>query len=284
MTNDIIILKEIPDLNDALFIAGFDGWGNALNISRGMVDYIIRKLNADPFSKINPDNFYKFDDNRPLVDIQNGVLIRYEPPGGTFYYIQKAIAGRDIIVLSASEPNLHWYRFSDIILSICRKAKVQTIVCLGSMYDNVLHTDNVFSGIASDTRLISKLKERNINAINYKGPSAIHSTLHSEAIQKGFQCIGLWCHCPHYLQGTTHFGLLAHLGSFLSSWGGFELDTKELEIAWKDLNKQIQGIIDKNPELQTMIHDMRKAKIEGAWDMSNRGDKVIKLEDFIKPR
>ena len=65
MTDDIIILKEIPDLNDALFIAGFDGWGNALNISRGMVDYIIRKLNADPFSKINPDNFYKFDDLIP---------------------------------------------------------------------------------------------------------------------------------------------------------------------------------------------------------------------------
>jgi proteasome assembly chaperone (PAC2) family protein len=284
MSQEIIILKDIPSLHNALFIAGFDGWGNALNISRGMVDFLIRKFDVKPFAKINPDNYYRFDDNRPVVDIEDGILKRFEPPGGYFYLLERDQIGRDIIILSATEPNLRWFQFTHDILTLCSRSGVNTIICLGSMYDNVLHTDTVFSTSSSSKELLSALNEKNIMSVNYKGPSAIHSTIHTEAMKQGFECINLWCHCPHYLQGTTHFGLLSHLGTFLASWGGFILDTKELDIAWKDLNKQIQEIIEKNPELQGMINEIRKAKVKGSWDMSRKQDKIIKLADFIKPK
>ena len=85
-------------------------------------------------------------------------------------------------------------------------------------------------------------KKKDVLSINYKGPSAIHSSLHSETQKRGFKCMSFWCHCPYYLQGTTHLGLLSHLGSLLSSLVSFDMDTEELEIIWRDLSKQIQGI------------------------------------------
>ena len=97
------------------------------------------------------------------------------------------------------------------------------------MYDNVLHTDRVVSAIASTAELVAKLKEKNIKAISYQGPSAIHSIIQLEGPKKGFQCISLWSHCPFYLQGTTHFGILSHLGALLSAMGEFDLDTADLE-------------------------------------------------------
>jgi proteasome assembly chaperone (PAC2) family protein len=282
MTQDIITLKKIPKSTDALFIAGFDGWGNALNISRGLVDFIIQKMDVKPFAKLNPDSFYKFDVNRPMVVIEDGILKRLEPSGGYFYYIEKKLVGRNLIILSAMEPSLHWFQFSDVILSLCHTIGVQTIISLGSMYDNVLHTETVFSGIASSAKLLSEISEKRVLSISYEGPTAVHSILHSEAIQKGLQSVCIWCHCPYYLQGTTHFGLLSHLGSLLASWGGFQIDTKELDIAWKDLSKQIFEIVDKNPELQQTINEMRKTKMKGSWDMSNkRNDKIIRFEDFL---
>ncbi|UCF58014.1 MAG: PAC2 family protein [Deltaproteobacteria bacterium] len=274
----------MPKLKDPLFIAGFDGWGNALDISRGMVDYLIRKLNVELFGEINPDLFYRFDENRPVVEIENGLLKKIFPPGGFLYATKPDLAGRDLIILKASEPHLRWFHFVDAILSLCKKSGVKTIVSLGSMYDNVLHTDTIISALASSEELLSKLRAENVNRINYKGPSAIHSTIHSEAKKRGFECISLWCHCPYYLQGTTHFGLLSHLGSLLSSWGGFKLDTEDLETTWRNLGKQIQGIIDKNPELQGMINDLRKAKVKGSWDTARKSDKVIHLNDFLKSR
>ncbi len=284
MFEETIQIQQMPELIDPILVAGFDGWGNALDISRGMVDYLIRKMKAERFGKINPDLFYRFDENRPLVEIENGLLKSIFPPGGFFYATKKAHATRDLIILRATEPHLRWFHFVDAILSLCQMSGVKTIISLGSMYDNVLHTDTVISALASSEELLTKLKTQNVNTINYKGPSAIHSTIHSEAKKRGFECISLWCHCPYYLQGTTHFGLLSHLASLLSSWGGFELDTEDLDTTWKNLSKQIQEIIDKNPELQGMINDLRKAKVKGSWDMARKHDKVIHLEDFLKTK
>ncbi len=189
-----------------------------------------------------------------------------------------------MILFRAIEPNLQWYRFVEAVISFCERARVKTIICVGSMYDNVLHTDMVVSALASSEALIQQLKERKVITVNYKGPGAIHSSIVSEAQKRGLECVSLWCHCPYYLQGTTHFGLLSHLGSLLSSWGAFHLDTEELERTWKELTRQIEGIISRNPELQGMISEIRKSKVRGAWDQGKKTDKVIHLEDFLKPK
>lgn len=284
MISESIDFEYIPELSEPLLIVGFDGWGNALDISRGMADYLVRKLKAKPFGTINPDHYYRFDEKRPVVTIEAGLLKKIDQPGGIFYAADRHLAGRDIIILNASEPHLKWNHFVDSILALCHQTKVKTIISLGSMYDNVLHTDNVISALASSRELLAQMTERNIILVNYKGPGGIHSKISSEAQKKGFECLSLWCHCPYYLQGTTHFGLLSHLGSFLAEWGGFHLDTEELTIAWRELGKQIQSIIDKNPELQNMIHDLRKTKVKGAWDSGKKHKKIVQLEDFLKPK
>ena len=285
MEEKALKVDYIPQLKSPVFIAGFEGWGNALDISRGMIDYIVRKLKAKPFAKINPDLFYRFDENRPIVEIENGILKKISPPSGTIYALEIPQGDQDLVLLKANEPNLHWFQFTETILNLCCQMGIKTIISLGSMYDNILHTDTVFSALATSKDLLMKITQENVRLIDYKGPGAIHSTLQDETRKRGLQCLSIWCHCPYYLQGTTHFGLLAHLGDFLSDWCGFSLDTGELSITWRELSKQIQAIIDKNPELQGMIQDLRKTKFRGeVWDMGKRSDKIIKIEDFLKPK
>ncbi|MBW1780289.1 MAG: PAC2 family protein [Deltaproteobacteria bacterium] len=283
-----IEIDERPVLKDPLLIAGFEGWGNALNVSHGMAAFLIRKLNAKCFARLNPDLFYRYDKSRPFVDIKDGILKEMSPPGGSFYVAGALSAGRDIIILKSDEPQLRWGRFVDNLFSLCHDLGVKTIVTLGSMYDNVLHSDRILSGIASDDELLSKLKEKQAIPINYQGPSAIHSTIHLEAKKRGFQSLSLWCHCPYYLEGAVHFGLLAHLGALLSFLGGFELDTEELETEWRKLNRQIQDLIEGNPELKTMINEIRKAKVRASWTgmkgATTKGNKIINLNDYINSR
>ena len=101
-------IDEFPELKNPLLIAGFDGWGNALKISSGMAAYLIRKFKALPFAKLNPDAFYRYDEMRPLVNIEEGVFKSLSPPGGAFYVIRADSAGRDLVILKADEPNLRW--------------------------------------------------------------------------------------------------------------------------------------------------------------------------------
>jgi len=263
MSANGIQIHKLPDLKNPLLIAGFDGWGNALKISSGMAAYLIRTLKAQRFAEIDPDVFFRYDEKRPVVHIEDGTFKNLSPPGGAFYAVQTAPEGRDLVILKADEPNLRWFGFVDELLNLCSRLHIETIITMGSMYDHVLHTDRILSALASNADLSSILKQKGVNSISYQGPSAIHSTIHSEALKRDIAGISLWCHCPYYLQGTTHFGILAHLGQMLAAIGGFELNIEGLETSWEKLNIQIENLIENNTELQAVINELRKAKVRG---------------------
>jgi proteasome assembly chaperone (PAC2) family protein len=288
MSSNGFQIHELPDLKNPLLIAGFDGWGNALKISSGMAAYLIRTFKAQRFAELDPDVFFRYDENRPVVQIEDGRFKNLSSPGGTFYAAQTAPDGRDLVILKADEPSLRWFGFVDELLNLCSRLHIETIITLGSMYDHVLHTDRILSATASNAQLSSMLKQKGVNSISYQGPSAIHSTIHSEALKRDIAGINLWCHCPYYLQGTTHFGILAHLGEMLSTIGGFDLNIEGLEASWEKLNIQIENLIENNTELQAVINELRKAKVRGAaarmTGAVKSDEKIINIQDFLQPK
>jgi regulator of replication initiation timing len=74
----------------------------------------------------------------------------------------------------------------------------------------------------------------------------------------------------------------------LAAIGGFELNTEDLEASWEKLNIQIENLIEKNAELQTVIKELRKAKVRGsAAEMKGAiksDEKIINIQDFIEPK
>jgi proteasome assembly chaperone (PAC2) family protein len=288
MSEPGINIRERPQLENPVLIAGFDGWGNALNISNGMAAYIIKRLNAKKIADLDPDTFYRYDEQRPVVNIVEGNLKSLKPPGGSFYAIKTGADQNDLIILQADEPNLQWFKFVDLLFSICRDQQVDTIITIGSMYDNVLHSDRIISGVASSPQMLSKLNQKRVNAISYQGPSAIHSIIQSEGTKRGFECISLWSHCPYYLQGTTHFGLLSYLGELIAGIMNFQLDTLDLKANWKKLEKQIDKLIESNSELQALISNLRKEKVKGSTaqlkNAARSDEKIINLQDFLDPK
>ena len=282
-----IYIDEIPKLKKPLFIVGFDGWGNALSVATDMADFIIRELGAEPFARMNPDLFFRYDQSRPIVKIEDGTLRNFKAPGGTFYAAVSDAVESDVVILRADEPNLHWYQFVDELLGLCRKLGGHTLITLGSTYDKVLHTDRVVSGMASNEEILSMLKRADVAPISYHGPSAIHSIIQSEGPARGFDCLSLWCHCPYYLQGTSHFGLLAVLSEILTNLGNFKLDPAKLEARWEVLNRQIQALIDNRPDLRDMISELRKEKVRGSVasmkSVIKKDEKIINIKDFLDP-
>jgi len=280
MKKETIELKYVPEMEDALFIACFEGWGNALEVSKGMADFLIKELDAELFAKINPDRFSLHKERRPLVTVEEGILTGLHSPGCELYAVTKDRVGRDIVILRGAEPDMEWFLFTETILGLCREIKAAIVVSCAGLLDNILHTDKIISVVASNEDLLLSLRDQGASVINYQGPSSIHSTLHSEAKKAGFDCVGMYCHCPYYLQGVTHFGLLAYMGDFLSNWAGF--DTAELSAAWKGVNKQIQEAINNNSDLKDTIAEMKKTRGQERVDSDKKSEKVIKLEDYFR--
>ena len=120
MIESAIQIDKLPELKNPLLIAGFEGWGNALKISSGMSDYLVRKFRAQRFAEINPDLFFRYDEMRPVVHIEEGTLKSVIPPGGTFYAAQTASGGRDLVILKSDEPQLRCMTMCFIRIDSCR--------------------------------------------------------------------------------------------------------------------------------------------------------------------
>jgi proteasome assembly chaperone (PAC2) family protein len=282
-----ITSEKLTSLNKPLLIAGFDGWGNALGVSRAMIEHLIQKMDARQFAQINPDMFYRYDAIRPLVNIVEGKLKEFVSPGGSFYVAKDSSAGRDIVILNATEPNLCWFRFADELFLLCKDLGIETVITLGSMYDNVLHNERIISGVASNNHFLKILKKKKVLPIHYQGPGAFHSIIQSEGKKKGFNCVSLWCHCPFYLEGITHFGLLSSLASMIAYVGEFKLNTDDLEKKWEELSSRIHKLIENNSKIQDIIKELQDAKATGLRDnikkSLNKDEKVINIKDFLDP-
>ena len=283
-----IQLEDVPLLKQPLLITGFFGWSNALNVATDMVDYLVQAFKATPFARINPDAYYRFDQTRPMVNIENGRLTALHPPGGTFFYARTGADEPDLVLLKADEPALRWNRFADEMFELGQRLGACTLISLGSMYDNVMHTERHISGMASCEELLARLESGNANRISYQGPSAVHSLLQQVGPKSGFDCASIWSHCPYYLQGTSHYGLLAALCGVLTTVGGFSLDPTNLEERWRKLSKQIEQMVERKPELQRMIEELQKEKRKVSLaDLRAGGkkdEKVINLQDFFEPK
>ncbi len=156
-----IKINKLPELENPVLIAGFNGWGNALDISKSTVEHLVNVFSAEPFATIDCDEFFRYDDVRPVVNILGGKLKSFSPPGGTFYFAKTPEGESDLIILVSHEPNYKWQMFTDSLFSLAESLKASMVITLGSMFDNVLHTDRVISGIASSDELIEVLKRKN---------------------------------------------------------------------------------------------------------------------------
>lgn len=280
-----IQFERLPPLRDPMLIAGFGGWGNALDVATGMVDYLIRRFDATPFARLDTDAFYRYDASRPVATIQAGTLKSLAWPRGEFYGALTESAERDLILFRADEPTLRWRLFADELFGLCRTLGVRTIVTLGAMLDHVLHSDRVISGMASTDALTNELKAAGVMPIYYEGPSAVHGLIQADGPRKGFDCVSIWCHCPFYLENTPHFGLIAELGGLLARLGGFDLDTTELEAQWNSLRLRIQRLIEENPKVGEVIEELKEAKSGDSMAVKKeavKDDKVIRLTDFLE--
>ena len=280
-------LETMPTLKAPVFIIGFRGWGNALEVSTGMTAYLVETLQGVSLGRIDPDVCYRYDETRPVVKIESGNMTAINPPGGSFFAIQTKPGENDLVILIADEPHLNWYRFSRELADLAQRLSAPAVISLGSMFDNVLHTDRIISAVTTGSDFEGIFNRHRVIPVNYHGPSAIHTMILDACRKRAIVGASLWSHCPAYLQGITHHGMTLQLARLLPDMSSFSLRTEALEARWEALEIQIRNLITGNPKLGEIMDQIRRKKQEGAWQnlgqSENEPGNVINLRDFLDP-
>ena len=281
MSEDLVTYYQMPQLNSPVLIAAFGGWSNAGNTAIKTIEYIIRKKRATLLAELDPDWFFQFTQNRPVIAIKEGRLRDFRLNKTSFYFFSNQEGGHDLILAKGQEPDYRWQTFVDTLLQLCKQWGASLVVSLGGMYDDVLHTESIVSGVYSDVAWREVFANNDVSLIDYEGPSGIHSLIMHKVQQMHYPFVGLWGHSPLYLRGTN-FRVVMRMLQLLGSFFGFSVDTDELKNAQGEFEQQIGTILESNAELREHIEQIKK--IRNGEPRKKDGPKVVHIKDFMRPR
>jgi len=281
MSEDLITYYQMPQLNSPVLMVAFGGWSNAGNTAIKTIEYIIRKKRATLLAELDPDSFFQYTQNRPVITIKEGKLRDVRLSKTSFYFFFNEEGDHDLILAKGQEPDYRWQSFVDMLVQVCKQWDVFLIVSLGGMYDDVLHTESIVSGVYSDVAWGEAFAKNDVGLIDYEGPSGIHSLIMHKAQQMRYPFVGLWGHSPLYLRGTN-FRVVMRMLDLLRSFFGFSVDTDELKTAQGEFEQQIGTILESNEELREHIEQIKK--IRNGEPRKKDGPKVVHIEDFMRPR
>ena len=193
----MIELEEIDGLVDPVVIAAFEGWNDAADAASSAVDHLMRVWNARIVGAIDPDEYYDFQVNRPMVGSDPAGHRRITWPGTTLAIASPPDLDRDIILLRGIEPNMKWRLFCAELLAACDDLGGRLVVTLGALLADTPHTRPIpVSGTATEPELVDRLK---LEQSTYEGPTGIVGVLQDACSKLDIPAVSYWAAVPHYV-------------------------------------------------------------------------------------
>ncbi len=229
----MIEVEELPELQDPIVIAAFEGWNDAGEAASSVVGHLAECWGADPVAAVDPEDYYDFQVNRPRIGPIDGSR-RITWPTTRLLLARQALDGRDVILLAGIEPSTRWRSFVVELLDFLTEIDASLVVCLGSLLADVPHTRPCPVGVYSEDPELTRLLD--FDTPTYEGPTGIVGVLADACEQAGLPTLSCWVSVPHYAGGTPSpkavLALLGRVEELLDASippGDFE----ELSRAWE---------------------------------------------------
>jgi predicted ATP-grasp superfamily ATP-dependent carboligase len=253
-----LIWDRRPDgLRAPAMVCAFQGWNDAGDAASSAVSFLASSLNARRFARIDSEEFYDFQANRPCVRYADGGRREIVWPTVEVFEAPAPRAPRDLVLVQGVEPSMRWRSFSANLIDLAEALGVQVIVSLGALLGDVPHTRPVaISGHASDPALVERL---GMQASTYEGPTGIVGILHSACVEAGLPSASLWAGVPHYVAAAANPKAALALVRRVEGLIGVSVDVSELESAAADYERQVERAVQSDPDIQAFVERLEQA-------------------------
>jgi len=154
-------------------IAAFEGWNDAAEAASGVVNHLGIAWESTPIAAIDPDDFYDFQVNRPVIEVVAGKTERLVWPTTRLSLARTADTGlsRDIVLVHGVEPNMRWRGFTDELIAGLAELGVELVILVGALLADSPHTRPVPVQVSgSESKLLRGVGSE---PTDYKGSSGI---------------------------------------------------------------------------------------------------------------
>jgi proteasome assembly chaperone (PAC2) family protein len=256
-----LIWDRRPDgLRAAAMVCSFQGWNDAGDAASTATGFLAQALGAQRFARIDSEEFYDFQANRPHVKIDETQARVISWPSVEIFEARAPRAHRDLVIVQGTEPSMRWRSFSSLIVDLAEALDVQLVVTLGGLLADVPHSQPVtMTGFASDPALMARLA---LNASSYEGPTGIVGVLHAGFGQAGLPSASIWASVPHYVAAAASPKAALALLRKLELMVGVSVDVTELEEAAAEYERQVGLAVQSDPDIQAFVDRLEQRAVE----------------------
>src|ERR1700730_3120719 len=276
-----------PDgLRAPAMVCAFQGWNDAGEAASSAVSFLASALDARRFARIDSEEFYDFQANRPCVQFDEGNRREIVWPTVEVFEASAPRAPRDLVLVQGIEPSMRWRTFTANLVDLAEALGVQMVVSLGALLGDVPHTRPVsISGHASDPSLVERL---GMQTSSYEGPTGIVGVLHNACAEAGLPSASLWAGVPHYVAAAANPKAALALVRRVEGLIGVSVDVSELESAATDYERQVERAVQSDPEIQAFVERLEQAsdnEVEGSAAEVPSGDMLAReFQRFLRQR
>jgi predicted ATP-grasp superfamily ATP-dependent carboligase len=267
-------------------VCAFKGWNDAGDAASSAVAFLANSLEARRFARLDPEEFYDFQANRPCIRFGESERREVSWPTVEIFEATAPRAPRDLVLVQGVEPSMRWRAFSAHILDLAEALGVQVVVSLGALLGDVPHSRPVaMTGHASDATLLKRL---GIQQSSYEGPTGIIGVMHTACANAGLPAASLWAAVPHYVAAASNPKAALALLRRVEVLIGVSVDVSELESAAADYERQVGLAVQSDPEIQAFVERLEQAtdsEEEGVSADVPSGDTLAReFQRFLRQR
>lgn len=282
-----LIWDRRPDpLRAPALIAAFKGWNDAGDAASSAVSFLASSLNARRFAKIDSEEFYDFQANRPCIALGENERREIRWPCVEIFEASAPRAPRDLVLVQGVEPSMRWRAFGAHLVDLAEALGVQVVVSLGALLGDVPHTRPVLmTGHASDSALLERL---GVPTSSYEGPTGIVGVLHATCADAGLPSASLWAAVPHYVAAASNPKAALALLRRVEVLIGVSIDLSELESEAADYERQVGLAVQSDPDIQAFVERLEQAadsEVPGSVDDVPSGEVLAReFQRFLRQR
>jgi hypothetical protein len=267
-------------------LCAFEGWNDAAEAASGVVNHLGMEWESTPIAAIDPDDYYDFQVNRPVIDVVAGKAERLVWPTTRFSLARSADTGlsRDVVLVHGVEPNMRWRGFTDELIGGLTELGVELVVLIGALLADSPHTRPVPVQVTgSDTTLVRDLSSE---PTDYKGSSGIVGVLQFSLANSDapIPVISVWASVPHYVATSPSpkatLALLRTVEDILDA----PLPVGDLEEEARAWQRGVEELAQQDSDVADYVRTLEEAK--DATDLPEAsGDAIAReFERYLRRR
>jgi proteasome assembly chaperone (PAC2) family protein len=279
---DSVIFEARPELDRPVLITAFRGWNDAGESATAAATFLKETWGAEPFARIDPEEFFDFQVARPVVRLVDGVSRVIEWPSCEFHFARQN--GRDVVLFIGLEPNNRWRTFATSIVDVGRALGAERLITLGAFLADVPHTRPV--PVVGSAATPEEAERLGLQASRYEGPTGIVGVLHDVSNRSELPSVSFWAAAPHYIPAGVNPKATLALVQRISTFLDMPVDTSELEPTIEGWEVSVSELVSETDTLAEYVRRLEETTGEEIQigNLPSGDALAAEIERFLRER